>query len=119
MDAAGNLRASRGPIAALPLRCNRRPVFKSDRNTYIAGMNINLPADQERWLQNRIAKGEFQSAEDAVRQLIAERMIVDDDDMAWARPLVDEARAAVARGDKSSLEEAELDIDRVLASLER
>jgi antitoxin ParD1/3/4 len=54
-----------------------------------------------------------------VRQLIAEKMIVDDDDMAWARPLVDEARAAIARGDIVSLEEAELNIDRVLASLNR
>jgi len=82
-------------------------------------MNITLPADQERWLKMRIANGEFQSAEDAVRQLIAERMIIDGDDMAWARPLVDEARAAIERGDKVSLEEAELDIDRVLASLKR
>lgn len=49
-------------------------------------MNITLPAEQERWLEKRIANGEFQSAEDAVRQLIGERMIVDDDDMAWARP---------------------------------
>jgi len=54
-------------------------------------MNITLPAEQERWLKG--------------------------DDMAWAKPLVDEARAAVARGDKFSLEDAELDIDRVLASL--
>ena len=82
-------------------------------------MNITLPADQERWLKMRIANGEFQSVEDAVRQLIAERMIIDGDDMAWARPLVDEARAAIERGDKVSLEEAELDIDRVLASLKR
>jgi antitoxin ParD1/3/4 len=82
-------------------------------------MNINLPAEQERWLKARIANGEFQSAEDAVRQLIAERMIVDGDDMAWAKPLVDEARAAVARGDTFSLKDAELDIDRVLASLKR
>jgi antitoxin ParD1/3/4 len=82
-------------------------------------MNITLPAEQERWLKKRIANGEFHSAEDAVRQLIAERMIIDDDDMAWARPLVDEARAAIAQGDKVSLEEAELDIDRVLASLKR
>lgn len=82
-------------------------------------MNITLSVEQERWLQKRIANGEFQSAEDAVQQLIAERMIVDDDDMAWALPLVEEARAAVARGDKVSLEEAELDIDRVLGSLKR
>jgi Arc/MetJ-type ribon-helix-helix transcriptional regulator len=67
-------------------------------------MNITLPTEQERWLKKRIANGEFQSAEDAVRQLIAERI---------------EARAAIARGDKVSLEEAELDIDRVLESLNR
>ena len=54
-----------------------------------------------------------------MRQLIAEKMIINDDDMAWARPLVDDARAAIARGDVVSLEEAELDIDRVLASLNR
>ena len=97
----------------------RWSVFKGSRTTYIQAMNITLPAEQERWLEKRIANGEFQSAEDAVRQLMSERMIVDDDDMAWAQPLVDEARAAIARGEKVSLEEAELDIDRVLASLGR
>jgi len=97
----------------------RKPVFKGAEGPIFDPMNITLPAEQERWLKTRIANGEFQSAEDAVRQLIAERMIIDGDDMAWAKPLVDEARAAVARGDKSSLEEAELDIDRALASLKR
>jgi antitoxin ParD1/3/4 len=82
-------------------------------------MNITLPVEQEQWLKKRIASGEFQSPDDAVRQLIAERMIVEDDDMAWAQPLVIEALEAVARGDVTSLEEAELDIDRVLASLKR
>lgn len=42
---------------------------------------------------------------------------IDDDDMAWAKLLVDGARRAVARGDISSLEEAERDIDRTLAAL--
>ena len=82
-------------------------------------MNITLSVEQERWLRKRIANGEFHSVDDAIRQLIADRMITDDDDMAWAKPLVDEARAAVARGDASSLEEAERDIDRTLASLGR
>lgn len=68
-------------------------------------MNIILPADQEHWLQTRIAKGKFQSAEDAVRHLIAERLIVD------------EARSAVALGDTSTLEESVADIDEVLRSL--
>ena len=54
-----------------------------------------------------------------MRQLIAEKMIVDDDDMAWARPLVDEARAAIARGDYSLARRGGVDIDRVLTSLNR
>jgi antitoxin ParD1/3/4 len=82
-------------------------------------MNITLPADQEHWLKARIANGEFQSVEDAIRQLFADRMMTDDDDLAWAKPLVDEARAAVARGEVSGLEEAERDIDQTLASLGR
>jgi len=89
----------------------------ADQFGYICFMHITLPADQEHWLETRIARGEFQSAEDAVRQLIAERMIVDDTDLAWARPLVDDARAAVARGETSTLEEAVADIDQVLRSL--
>ena len=68
-------------------------------------------------METRIAKGEFRSAEDAVRQLIAERMMVDDADLGWARPLVDNARTAVARGETSTLEEAIADIDEVLRSL--
>lgn len=82
-------------------------------------MNITLPADQEHWLKMRIANGEFQSVEDAIRQLIADRMMADDDDLAWAKPLVDKARLAVARGEVAALEEAERDIDQTLASLGR
>jgi hypothetical protein len=37
----------------------RLPVFKGQQSTYIAAMNIILPAEQERWLQTRIANGEF------------------------------------------------------------
>lgn len=86
---------------------------------YTGIMNITLPADQEHWLKTRIADGEFQSVEDAIRQLIADRMMTDDDDLAWAKPLVDEARVAVARGEVSGLEEAERDIDQTLSSLGR
>jgi len=52
-------------------------------------------------------------------QLIADRTIMEDDDMAWARPLIDEARAAIARGDACSLEEAEHDIARAVTVLDR
>jgi hypothetical protein len=55
----------------------------------------------------------------SARQRIADRTTREDDDMAWARPLIDEARAAIARGDACSLEEAERDIDRAVAILGR
>jgi antitoxin ParD1/3/4 len=56
-----------------------------------------------------IARGDFASVEDAARQLIderiAERAAEEGDDLAWAKPDVDEARAAVARGEYVSLQE--------------
>jgi len=67
-------------------------------------MMISLPPDQEAWLQARVAKGDFASVEAAVHQLLAER-IVEDEDLAWAKPYVDEGLAAYARGEFITLEE--------------
>ncbi len=80
-------------------------------------MNIKLPPEQEQWLNARVADGEFASAEAAVRQMIAERMALEADGFEWAKPYLDEARAAVARGDVVSLDEAIADIDAHIASL--
>lgn len=80
-------------------------------------MNIKLPPEQEQWLNARVADGEFASPDAAVRQMIAERMALEADDLAWARPYVDEARAAVARGEVVSLDDAIADIDAYVASL--
>jgi antitoxin ParD1/3/4 len=72
-------------------------------------MPITLTPDQEAWLQAHVATGDFASIEEAARQLIDERIAEiaaeDDDDLEWARPLLDEARASVARGDIFTLEE--------------
>ena len=68
-------------------------------------MNIVLPPAQQKWLEARIAKGEFASAEDAVQQMIAERMAIETDDLAWAKHYVDEARTAAADGDVMTVEE--------------
>jgi antitoxin ParD1/3/4 len=55
----------------------------------------------------------------AVRQLIDERIaerVIEDDDLAWAKPLVDEAIAEVERGDFLTLDEFEaLDAARLAA----
>jgi antitoxin ParD1/3/4 len=82
-------------------------------------MNIVLPPAQQEWLETQIAKGEFASAEDAVRQMIAERMALEADNLAWAKPYVDEARAAVARGEVFTIEQHEARMEEQLKALKR
>jgi antitoxin ParD1/3/4 len=80
-------------------------------------MNIDLPPEQERWLKSQIALGAFASLEDAVSRIVADRMTFGEDDLAWAKPDVDEARAAASRGETVSLEAAIAGMDAHLASL--
>jgi antitoxin ParD1/3/4 len=72
-------------------------------------MSIILTPEQEAWCKTHVAAGDFDSVEEAVRQLIderiAERAIEEGDDLAWAKPYVNEARAAIARGDVVTLDE--------------
>jgi antitoxin ParD1/3/4 len=75
-------------------------------------MQISLTPKQEIWIRAHVAAGDFVSVEEAVRQLIDDRIAelgVDEDggadDMAWAKPYVDEARADMARGDVVTLDE--------------
>ncbi len=84
-------------------------------------MSITLTPEQEAWLLAHVASGDFVSIEAAARQLIderiAERAAEESDDLAWAKPYVDEARAAVARGEFVSLEEHRAHNAALLASL--
>jgi len=68
-------------------------------------MNITLPSEQQKWLEAEVAAGRFDSMDDAVAAAVAELMSVDGDDLAWAKPYVEQARASVARGDVISGEE--------------
>lgn len=71
-------------------------------------MTITLKPDQEAWLKSRVASGDFASVEEAARQLIDERIAeheLEGDDLAWAKPYVDEALAEVARGEEITLDE--------------
>jgi antitoxin ParD1/3/4 len=68
-------------------------------------MNITLPPEQQKWLETEVAAGRFQSIDDAVAAAVAELMLIHDDDLAWAKPYVEEARASVARGDVISGDE--------------
>jgi antitoxin ParD1/3/4 len=67
-------------------------------------MIVTLTAEQQAWLESQVELGEFASVDEAVSQIVAERML-QDDDLAWAKPLVDEALESVARGELMTLEE--------------
>jgi antitoxin ParD1/3/4 len=71
-------------------------------------ITLTLTPEQEAWLHAHVATGDFASVEEAARQLIEERIAerdLEDDDLEWAKPLLEEARADIARGDVMSLEE--------------
>lgn len=62
-------------------------------------MNIPLTPEQIAWLQRKVAAGEYDSLETAAAAAIDDTIASESDDLSWAKPLVDEARASVARGD--------------------
>jgi len=82
-------------------------------------MNIRLPPTQQAWLEAQVAAGKFNSVDDAVAVAVADLMAINDDDLAWAKPYVDEGRAAAARGEVVSLDDAVADIDSHIAKLKR
>ena len=82
-------------------------------------MNIKLPHEQSDWLLMQADAGHFPSVDNAVATAVADFMAAGDDDPAWAKPYVDEGRAAVARGEVVSVDEAIADIDAHMAALKR
>ncbi len=83
-------------------------------------MIITLRPEQEARLNALVASGDFTSIEEAARQLIDDRMaeLAGKDDLAWAKPLVDEARADIARGEVITLEEHRARNAKRLAALD-
>jgi antitoxin ParD1/3/4 len=68
-------------------------------------MTVTLTPEQMRWIEAAVAAGQFSSIEEAVRVAVADLMTGDLDDLAWAKPYVDDAREDVARGDVMSGDE--------------
>lgn len=71
-------------------------------------MTITLTPEQRTWIEAHVASGDYASIEDAARSLLDAAILdhaLHDDDLAWAKPLVDEALAEVERGEVMSLEE--------------
>jgi antitoxin ParD1/3/4 len=86
-----------------------------------ADMTISLTQERRARTNARIERGEFVSMEEAVQQLIEERIrkreLEEIDDLAWAKPLVDEALAEVERGEFISREEHQARMDAHVASM--
>lgn len=82
-------------------------------------MTITLTHEQEVWLEAHVARGEFASIEDAVRQFIderiAEHVLIESEYLAWAKNYVDEALADLATGAVMTLDEHLAQIDSFLA----
>ncbi len=72
-------------------------------------MPISLTPEQQAHLSAYVARGDFASIEAAASQLIderiAERALEEGDDLAWAKPYVDEALQDVAPGNVLILDE--------------
>ena len=82
-------------------------------------MKIKLLPEQKRWLEARIAAGEFISREAAIQQIVAERMALETDDVVWPKPDLDAAPAAIPRRDVLSVDEAIAEVNAQMASLKR
>jgi antitoxin ParD1/3/4 len=80
-------------------------------------MTVTLTPDQIKWLESQVAGGRFDSVEDAVRLAVAGLMTLDADDLSWAKPLVDEARASIARGEGIPAEDVKAQLDGYLKSI--
>lgn len=68
-------------------------------------MTITLSREQQEWLESQVKAGVYGSVDEAVASILAEHMVLDIDDMAWAKPLVDEGRASLDRGEGIPVEE--------------
>ena len=68
-------------------------------------MNVSLPKEQLEWLKAQIAAGHFASIDEGLAIAVADLKALSEDNLAWAKPYVEEARASIARGDVISGEE--------------
>jgi Arc/MetJ-type ribon-helix-helix transcriptional regulator len=66
---------------------------------------ITLTPEQQHWLEAEVAAGRLPSVEDAVRMAVADFKAINTDDLRWAKPHVEQARASLARGEIVSGEE--------------
>jgi antitoxin ParD1/3/4 len=81
-------------------------------------ITVTLTPDQQKWLDDEVAAGRFDSPEEIVRFAIAELMLpVDTDDLSWAKPYVDEAIAQIERGEGIPYEEIKQELAERIKAL--
>ena len=81
-------------------------------------MTIALTPDQIAWLEGQVATGVYASVDDAVRLAVAGLMAAEEaDDLDWARPLVDDAKAAVEAGQGVAAANVKAEMDGYLKSI--
>lgn len=69
-------------------------------------MNIKLPSDQQKWLEEQIEAGRFASLDEAIAAAVDDlRVSQINEDLSWAKPYVDEALEQVRRGEVMSGED--------------
>lgn len=68
-------------------------------------MNVKLSSEQRKWLEEQVAAGRFGSIDEALALAVSDFIAMHADDLDWAKPLVDQARESVARGDVISGED--------------
>lgn len=67
-------------------------------------MTMQLPPDVQDWIEQRVKAGAFKTEAEAIA--FAVRQVASpDEDLSWVTPLLDEARAEIARGEGISLAE--------------
>jgi antitoxin ParD1/3/4 len=80
-------------------------------------MTITLPPNQQKWLEEQVAAGRFASVEEGVEAAILGLMLASDDDLAWAKPLVEQARASIMGGEGLPAESDKAELDPYLKSI--
>ncbi len=80
-------------------------------------MTITLSHDQQKWLEAQVAAGNFASIDEAVAIAVADLKTMDGDDLSWAKPYVEQARASVAAGNAISGEAFAEEFGRKIDSL--
>ena len=78
-------------------------------------MTITLKAEHESQLMALVAAGAYDSLEDALASAIEHLTVDTDDDLAWAKPLVDQAIAQLERGERHSHDDVFADVREIIA----